>query len=322
MLSLNFEGISMFGGALLILNMNTVTLLKFRPATVDAVSEILPLLHYSESRTCDYTLAGILMWTDYFKYEYAILRDTLFIRGVAENDKSQTAFSMPIGRLPLRKSLAMICDYCTAKGTRPLFSAVPEDRLPDFYCLGACHIEELTDWADYLYDAGQLATLSGNKYSKKRNHVNRFVSEHPCFSFEPVSLRNIEAVKEFYASDAFAGEDRSGTAGEERRQVFGVLDEYGRLPFEGAVLSTPEDGIVAFTIGEVIGDTLFVHIEKMNHAVKGAGETINKLFAAAMTDRYGITYINREEDVGDEGLRKAKQSYHPVMLLKKYNLSF
>ncbi|MFG6380577.1 MAG: phosphatidylglycerol lysyltransferase domain-containing protein [Muribaculum sp.] len=302
--------------------MDTITLLKFRPVTVDAVSDILPLLHYAASRTCDYTLAGILMWADYFNYEYAIVCDTLFIRGVAENDKSQPAFSMPIGRLPLRKSLAMIRDYCAAEGIRPMFSAVPEDRLPDFYCLGACRIEELTDWADYLYDAGQLAALAGNKYSKKRNHVNRFIGEHPGYSFEPITDRNIDAVKAFYASDVFVGDDRSGTAGEERRQVFGVLDNYDRLPFEGAVLSTPEEGIVAFTVGEVIGDTLFVHIEKMNHTVNGAGETINKLFASAMASRYGVTYINREEDVGDEGLRKAKQSYHPVMMLKKYNLSF
>ena len=88
-------------------------------------------------------------------------------------------------------------------------------------------------------------------YSKLKRQIVFFQQHHRMIRLLglAVSLRNIEAVKEFYASDAFAGEDRSGTAGEERRQVFGVLDEYGRLPFEGAVLSTPEDGIVAFTIG-------------------------------------------------------------------------
>ena len=78
------------------------------------------------------------------------------------------------------------------------------------------------------------------------------------------------------------------------------------------MLSTPADGIVAFTLGEVIGDTLYVHIEKMNHLVNGAGETVNKLFAELMTGHHPeVRYINREEDVGDPGLRHAKESYHP-----------
>ena len=88
------------------------------------------------------------------------------------------------------------------------------------------------------------------------------------------------------------------------------------------MLSTPSDGIVAFTLGEVIGDTLYVHIEKMSHDIAGAGETINRLFASMMTTIHpSVQYINREEDVGDPGLRHAKESYHPLELLKKYNVT-
>ena len=102
-----------------------------------------------------------------------------------------------------------------------------------------------------------------------------------------------------------------------------MLDNLSRYPFEGAVLSTPTDGIVAFTIGEVLTDTLHVHIEKMNHKIPGAGETVNKLFAEMMTQRNPeILYINRQEDVGDPGLRYAKESYHPLTLLHKYNVIF
>ncbi len=75
------------------------------------------------------------------------------------------------------------------------------------------------------------------------------------------------------------------------------------------------------TLGEVVGDTLYVHVEKMNHDVAGAGETINKLFAENMVSRYaGLRYINREEDMNDEGLRFAKESYHPVAILDKCNV--
>ena len=80
--------------------------------------------------------------------------------------------------------------------------------------------------------------------------------------------------------------------------------------------------VVAFTVAEIIGDTLIVHIEKMNHDVSGAGESINKLFAAEMLMRYpGLKYINREDDAGDPGLRKAKQSYHPAAMLRKFNVT-
>lgn len=301
--------------------MDTITVIKFKPLTINSLTEIVPLLGYADSRTCDYTAAGLLMWADYFKYEYAIADNTLFIKGVDENDRSAAAFSMPIGAMPLRKSLRIVAEYCRANNTPLRFSAVPEDRLGDFYSLGACHIEELTDWADYLYDAESLATLPGNKYSKKRNHVNRFIAEHPGYTYQRLTPELTSRVKEFYNGLSREKDLYDPTAAEERRQTFNMLDNYESLPFEGAVLSTPADGIVAFAIGEVIGDTLYVHIEKMRHDINGAGETINKMFAADMLDRHKIRYINREEDVGDEGLRKAKMSYHPAMLLKKYDLS-
>jgi len=301
--------------------MNAIATIQFKPVTIESVDEIKRFLSMSRSRTCDYTVAGILMWAEYFHYEYAVVNDTLFIKGVAENDLGAMAFSAPIGEVDLMEAINMIVDYCRENNMPVMFSAVPEDRLADFYSLGACEIEELVDWADYLYKADDLATLQGNKYGKKRNHVNKFAAEHPGYEFCELSRGNIKEVRKFYKGLHLEHDDKDVTAEIERRQVFNVLDNYDHLPFEGAVLCTPECGIVAFAIGEVIGDTLYVHIEKMLHDVNGAGETINKLFAAAMRDKYGITYVNREEDVGDEGLRKAKMSYHPVALLKKYNLT-
>ena len=100
-----------------------------------------------------------------------------------------------------------------------------------------------------------------------------------------------------------------------------VLLNYGDYPFEGAVLRDGHGRIVAFTAGEVIGDTLVLHIEKMEHSISGAGETINNYFARYMLARHPeIVYINREDDSGDPGLRYAKQSYHPALMLRKYNV--
>lgn len=297
--------------------------LVFRPLTVDSIGRLRPFLEAAPSRTCDYSIGGLVMWAGYFDYSYAIYRDTLFIKGVTEDDVTRTAFSLPVGALPLEESVRLLREYCQGHDGLPLvFSAVPEESIERLRSLGASQVTPLDDWSDYVYLAADLASLSGKKLSKKRNHVNRFMLEHPDYVFDPLNDSNLQAVKEFYHSMSL-DPDKPVTADVEREQVMSVLDNLDRYPFEGAVLSTPQDGVVAFTLGEVIGDTLYTHIEKMDHTTEGAGETVNKLFAGMMTARHpSITYINREEDCGDQGLRRAKESYHPAMMLRKYNVIF
>lgn len=299
--------------------------LLFKPITMADLPAIRSILEAASAdkscRTCDFTVAGIYMWIDYFYYQYCIVDNTLFIKGVTENDVTRPAFSVPVGPMPLDKAIGLLGEYCREHGTPLRFSAVPEGRLADFLHEGTFVVEELTDWADYLYPAAQLATLSGKAMNKKRNHVNRFMTDNPGYLFEPIISDNLDDVKRFMATC-----DETADAGElaefERAQVEDVINRYDEYGFDGAVLRDETGAVVAFTIGEVIGDTLYVHIEKMTHEVAGAGETINKLFAAEMVDRYGVSHINREEDVGDEGLRKAKLSYHPEKLLKKYNMHY
>ena len=296
--------------------------LRFSPLTLDAVPRIQPYLGCSASRTCDFTVGGLLMWTDYFNYTYAIYNDTLYIKGVTEDDVTRPAFSLPVGRTPLQESIALLKDYCRDNGCMPLvFSAVPEMYVEPLRLLGATAVTQLDDWGDYLYDAEALATLSGKKLGKKRNHVNRFMAENPGYTFEPLTPDKVGDVMRFF-HDTHLPLSKPAIADVEREQVISVLENLDRYPFEGAVLSTPAHGIVAFTLGEVIGDTLYVHIEKMNHEVNGAGETVNKLFAELMTGHHPeVRYINREEDVGDPGLRHAKESYHPAAILTKYNVT-
>lgn len=306
---------------------NVITLpapqrLSFKPLTTADIPLISMYLHTATGHTCDFTIGGLLMWAGYFDYSYTIVNNTLFIKGVTEDDVTRPAFSLPLGEMPLADSLELLDRYCRAHNSMPLtFSAVPERDTENLHSLGAKEITPLVDWSDYLYDARALASLSGKKLSKKRNHVNRFMADNPGFTFEPIDGRTLPSVKEFYQNTRLPL-SKPALADVEREQVIKVLDSLDIYPFEGAVLSTPAQGVVAFTLGEVIGDTLYVHIEKMNHEVSGAGETINKLFAQMMVTRHPqILYINREEDTGDPGLRYAKESYHPLKLLTKYNVT-
>ncbi|WP_289770406.1 phosphatidylglycerol lysyltransferase domain-containing protein [uncultured Duncaniella sp.] len=295
--------------------------LLFEPLTLDAVPRIRPFLELAKARTCDFSIGGLLMWSEYFNYTYSIYKDTLYIKGVTEDDVTRPAFSLPVGASSLSESLDVLKDYCRSHGCMPLvFSAVPEMYVEQLRSLGAADISMLDDWGDYLYEAQSLATLSGKKLGKKRNHVNRFMLDNPDYLFEPMTSAMVSDVREFY-SQIHLPLSKPVLADIEREQVMCVLDNLDRYGFEGAVLSVPGHGIVAFTLGEVIGDTLYTHIEKIDHLVAGAGETVNKLFAEMMIARHpDLRYINREEDVGDPGLRRAKESYHPVAVLSKYNV--
>lgn len=295
--------------------------LIFKPVTLSDLPLINRLLQHGDSRTCDFTVGGIFMWIDYFKYEYCVVNGTLFIKGFCVDHSDLEAFSYPTGDMELKDAVELIREYCLSENLAMNFSAVPEDKVDALSEFAGGRVEHLDDWADYLYDIDGLATLSGKKYNKKRNHVNRFVADNPGWRLEPLNYKNLDETKDFFSSLRLADKLDIHTAIYEREECFKVLDNLGSYPFEGAVLRDGEGRIVAFSIGEAIRDTLYVHIEKTDHSVSGANEAINQLFAREMLARHPrLRFVNREEDMGDPGLRYAKSSYHPVNLLGKYNI--
>ena len=300
--------------------------LHFKRITPEAMPEIRRILQMSPSLTCDYSIGGLYMWINYFGYKYCIYKDTLFITGVEENHLDRQAFSCPVGAMPLPEAIALLEEYCNERGLALRFSAVPADRLSCFLTYKPeFQVEELTDWADYVYEAEKFATLSGKKLAKKRNHVNRFRTDYPDAHLDPLTEEDIKEIKDTLArwTQDETIDTTSSTKVEELNQVFDVLDNLDRYKFDGAILRSggDDDRIVAFTLGEKINDTLFVHIEKMDHNVSGAGETVAHMFAKKMCEKYpDLSFLNREEDCGDPGLRYAKQSWQPAMLLKKYNV--
>ena len=297
------------------------TALNFRPLTIESIKEIERLLPLSRSRANDFTIGGLMMWADYFNYEYCIYGNTLFVKGVSELRPDLPAFSLPVGGMPLSCAVDLIMDYCRVNGVPLRFSAVPDDRVDELRSLVPGRIERLNNWSDYIYDARALASLAGKRLGKKRNHVNRFMAENEGYTTERLSGANLYETRRAYTGWLQDNPPAAASAAEESAQTLAVLDNYGAFPFEGLVLRDGNGRIVAFTIGEVIGDTLYTHIEKIDYNVAGAGETINKLFASYITERYPhVDYINREEDAGDEGLRQAKLSYHPCIILGKYDI--
>lgn len=280
-------------------------------------------LRKEKGRTTDFSYGGVLMWIDYFNYEYAIENETLFIKGVVEDDRSKPAFSFPIGNQPFSESLQLLKSYCNSQGLPLEFSAVPEYALEEIRKTNPKSIEELVDWGDYLYEIESLATLHGKKMGKKRNHVNQFLALYPDWKYEDLSELNVHKAMAFMDLFDKEGDDTPQAQSEREltRKILKAIKE-GDNELKGGILYV--DGkVAAFTIGDIKEDTLFVHVEKATRHIAGSYEMINQLFAKEIWEKFPeLKYINREDDAGDPGLRFAKESYHPCNILRKYNVIY
>jgi hypothetical protein len=169
---------------------------------------------------------------------------------------------------------------------------------------------------DYIYNSSDLAELSGKKYHSKRNHLTRFRALGD-WSYEEINESNLTECVEMnrqWCKD----NDCEGNFGlrQEYCAVIEAAGNYRALSLEGGLLRL-YGKVVAFTMGERLdADTFDVHIEKAFSSVEGAYAAINNEFSSRLSGEY--RYLNREEDTGDEGLRKAKLSYHPAIILDKY----
>lgn len=281
----------------------------------------LPLVaHYlqlTDSRTCDYTIGGIYLWVGFFGYELCEADGILLIRGRQENNLAIPAFSLPLGP---EESVARAVRLLASLHHPLRFSAIPEDRLHLFAEVGCSKVEELgPDWSDYIYSIDSFATLGGNAMKRKRNHVNRFLADNAGFRFTDIDPAQCMGLL------ARLGHDGSRMGAAEYGAVEGLLarwDAFGPY-MTGRMLTDNSGRVVAFTVGEIKGDTLHTHVEKADHNVSGAGETVAHLFCKEMKELCpALAIVNRQDCAGDSGLRLSKESWRPLRLLPKFNVTY
>lgn len=289
--------------------------LDFKQITLSDVGALRPYLR-AQYRSCDYSVLGVFMWADRFGYEYKTEDGVLFMRERSRHG-GEYDYLLPTGE-------GSLCDRVRALreavGAGLTMSLVPEDALGELRQEFSFTAAEEPDIADYMYKAEDLAYLAGKKYSKKRNLIHQFEKLYPDYTLEPITNENSHRIAECCAHD-WSDTGLSELAIYENDHTREVLEDFAAYGCTGYALHVGGE-IAAFCIGEVMGDTLIVHIEKGKREYKGAFQMINCLFAKTELERCGIQYINREDDVGDEGLRRAKQSYFPVYMLKKFRLEF
>ena len=264
----------------------------------------------SGSISCDYTFGNLYAWKDVFDYKIAFAQDFMFVRLGKEN----FSYFMPIGNGDIIKAVELLKEQ--EKGELSIYGASVDDleRLKN----AGVETRSATlyrDASDYIYRAEDLINLVGKKYHSKRNFISRFKSSYN-WSYEPLCVENIEEAKAFceYWFEKYSDEN-----GEQEKNVaLGALDNFESIGFEGGILRV--DGrVIAFTAGEAINDEAYcVHIEKADTEYVGAYNALNQQFLINNCSNYKL--INREEDMGIEGLRKAKESYNPAFIFEKYNV--
>lgn len=183
----------------------------------------------------------------------------------------------------------------------------------------AFEFEDERNIADYIYNAEDLRTLKGRKYSKKRNHINAFHRDYPDYQFQEITMDDVPEVLDFlehwYGQMNLAGRMEDSLLCE-REAIYDALTKMEQLDFVGAMIRI--DGkICALTFGEKITDnTVVIHIEKAYAEYRGLYAVINQDYLNHFWP--DIEFVNREEDMGSDGLRQAKMSYFPAYLLSKY----
>ena len=270
-----------------------------------------------DRNACEYSFANNFMWRNVYQVRVAELHGCLVVRFI---DGEIHCFSFPVGNGDKKAAVEELLAICHEEEIQLLIAPASEqDRAQMLeWFPGRFLIEGDRNDYDYIYTREKLATLAGKKLHGKRNHIARF-KDSGDWSYEPMTAENVEECRTMTYTWIHMREEKWN---EEMNQEISVLheafDHMQELGLVGGVLR--RDGqIVAFSIGERLNsETFVVHFEKAYPDLQGAYPMINQQFV--LHECEGYAYVNREEDTGDPGLRKAKLSYYPDILLPKYEL--
>ncbi|HHY81135.1 MAG TPA: DUF2156 domain-containing protein [Clostridiales bacterium] len=274
---------------------------------------------YFEARpyeNSEFTFTNLFIWRLSYNFQYAIIHDHLCILGKYRNLYPCAFTPLSIGAPDYEKVLPILADKLRQEGYPLVLKAVTQDKKEEIEASlpGKIIFREDRNNHDYVYLSKDLIELKGNKFRQKRNHINKFLKSYE-YQYEEMNDSNLD---ECINTELKWVSKHNGDISvmEEKRAIWEAFTNFHALKVTGGVIRI-NGSVQAFTLGELLNpDMAVIHIEKANTEYSGSFNMINHLFVKnAWSD---VTYINREEDMGLPGLRKAKQSYNPVKMVKKY----
>lgn len=294
----------------------------FKKVTLDEQALFTDIFNHTDSMASEYTFAYLYMWKRNYNLTYAIIEDHLCL---ISRSKIYPAFSfcpMPIDgnhdSVKFEKALKAIEAYFGHNNIPLLFGRVEEKKLPYFKAVYGekMKIENLDNTSDYIYNAQDLITLEGKKFSKKRNHISKFMRLYGEYEYASVNESNLHECKRILDEWAEKNETNIDEEISERVACQELCHNWGTFPLKGALLKV-NGRYEAFTIGELLNsEVAVIHIEKGNTDIHGIYTLINRDFCA--NEWKDVKYVNRQEDLGIKGLRKSKLSYNPAFMVNKF----
>lgn len=290
-------------------------MLNFKLIEKSQIQEYKKYYDYSTAFGCDLNLLNAYLWRDEYNINFAVYDDTL-IKAYFNDDGSIWGYCMPTGK-NIKGALEEIFADAFERGKKPFIvmltngqRAMLESIFPSKFTF-----ERSPENQDYIYLTEELVTLQGKRFHAKRNHISRFYKTYDNTRFETIDDENkydaLKVVLGWYAQNGIPSEDN-----EEVKAICESLENLEEFKMQGAVLYVDEKP-VAMTLGSEISPNVYdINFEKALREYDGVYSVINNEFAKTLTK---YKYINREEDMGLEGLRKSKLSYNPVIILDRYN---
>lgn len=268
-------------------------------------------------RGCEFSFANVYLWG---RQQFAVMHGHVVL--FSQFDR-RTVYPFPLGGGDKKPVLDAIIADAAERGIKCRLSGLDAEaiRLVEELYPGRFHFHCGRDSFDYVYEIDHLADLSGRKYHRKRNHYKRFCESHPGYTVEPIDDGNLPLVRQmvddWYTDRLAAFPDSDFDM--ERTALNKALRHYTEMALDGLVLRGENGDIWAMTIASRLSaDMMDVHFEKARSDIDGAYAAINCEFARYLRGKYPyIRYLDREEDMGLEGLRKAKLSYYPHHLIEK-----
>jgi hypothetical protein len=291
------------------------------PQFKDLSLEEKPLLDEAFSRfppvISEFTFTNLFIWRH--AYQIKISRVKNFLCLLADKEENSFFFP-PIGEGDVVECFMILLQYLGGRGVPPKIWRVPETMIAPIDWKEEDPLANLDrDQSDYIYLTEDLIKLEGRKYHRKRNHIKQFKEKY-SYQYIPLTSEWISECLRLETEwcdlrhcEAIPGLLNESLAIKEALTHFQSLGMKG-----GAILINGK--VEAFTLGEPLnGDTVVIHIEKANPSYEGLYTLINQAFLEKQWS--GCTYVNREQDLGEEGLRKAKESYFPHHMVNKYTIT-
>lgn len=288
--------------------------IEFRKPVIGDKALVTGYIKQKSSRSCEDTFGNMLLWARFYDIRIAVVEGML----VSATFGKGLSYHYPYGRGGVKKCIETLMAYSHEQGQEFAMHCVTPEEFAELDELfpGKFEIAYDRDIADYVYEAEKLASLSGKKYHGKKNHINKFKKTYENWEYVPLSSENAEEAFQLLLkwkeiNQCYEHEEKNA----ESCVAANYLRLFDELEVCGGILRV--DGqAVAFTVGEKAAeDTMVVHIEKALTEYEGAYTMINQQFVEH--ECKDLIYVNREEDTGDEGLRKAKLSYRPVFMVEK-----